>query len=580
MSTTRFRTTVTRADWIAAAVAVLLAVVVVLGVRLALAQIDLQLRRQTTESLRSVVATTWAGIALWREGIEAEIAVLAQSPELVAAVETLLEQSSRASAEQSTFARLQPPPSAIVHAYQSKGFAVVRPDGPWIARFPPNGLEDGQAVDHDLIEAALDGEITVRLSSAAGEQVQTMLVAVAPVRDRIHRIIAALVLYLDPMPGLTDMTRLGRPGTTGETYVFDRDGRILTSSRFRNPDGSPSGSSDSFDSRALSGALRSADPVRFERLVAGTSASQIRVNPEGYLDYRSVDVLGAWSWLPELDIGIAAEIDSSEALGPFRSIRTLTLSMLAVVGASFLALLAVLVSRGRAHARAAALLEAAQARSEILAMVSHDLRAPLHNVLLCSEVIAVDAGGRAASTAAASIKRSALGMSRLIADLSDVSEIKAGRLQIERRACEVRALLEDVRTTFAQDATARGIELEIDCPPDAGDIAADAGRLAQVLINLVGNAVKFTPAGGTVTVGATPLAAEVRFEVRDTGAGIAQDELPHVFERFWRATGSATKPGRGLGLYIAKKLVEAHGGRISVQRGDRTGTIFVFTIPR
>src|SRR5690606_20251668 len=104
----------------------------------------------------------------------------------------------------------------------------------------------------------------------------------------------------------TDMTRLGRPGATGETYVFDQDGRILTSSRF--PRLAPGASRGSLAKAAESRTPSSPDPVRFKGLVAGPSAPQIRVNLDGYLDYRSIDVLGAWSWVPELDIGIAAEI--------------------------------------------------------------------------------------------------------------------------------------------------------------------------------------------------------------------------------------------------------------------------------
>lgn len=576
MGTKDFHTSAARADWVAAAVAVLLALVVVFGVKWALDQIDLQLRQQTTESLRSMVATTRAGIALWREGIEAEVAVLAQSSALVAAVDSLLTPRSADAADQETVLGVHLPSSTFLHAYRYTGFAVVRPDGERIAGFPPDDF--APPVHAELIGAALAGRITVRLSSGEEEHLRTTLIAVAPVRDKSHRVVAALALYLDAMPGLTDMTRLGRPGATGETYVFDQDGRILTSSRF--PRLAPGASRGSLAKAAESRTPSSPDPVRFKGLVAGPSAPQIRVNLDGYLDYRSIDVLGAWSWVPELDIGIAAEIDSSEALTPFRTIRTLTLAMLAAVGASFLGLLVVLASRERAHARAAALLQAAAARSEILAMVSHDLRAPLNNVLLCSEVIAADAAKDTSRAVAASIKRSALDMSRLIADLADVSEIKAGRLQVEKSACEVRALLDDVRATFAQDATAHGIALVVDCPAEAGSIAADSGRLAQVLTNLVGNALKFTPQRGTVTLSAQALQTAVRFEVRDTGAGIPEEELPHVFEQFWRATGSALKPGRGLGLYIAKKLVDAHGGRIWVQRGEPAGTVFVFTIPR
>jgi signal transduction histidine kinase len=308
----------------------------------------------------------------------------------------------------------------------------------------------------------------------------------------------------------------------------------------------------------------------------------IGVDTSGYLDYRGIPVLGAWSWDDRLGIGIANEVDRDEALTPFRAIRMLTLSMLTVIGMSLLALLVLVVSRARIRSTNYALEQAGKARREVLGMVSHDLRSPLHHVLLSADLIGLETHRDVVAAAAAAIQRSGRYMERLIADLLDVFEIGEGRLRIEKKPCDVASLLGDLRESFGDEARARGIGVVVDCPADIGSVRADPERIMQILVNLVTNALKFTPSGGVVSVRAASFPNEMRFEVSDTGPGIPKDELPRVFEQFFRATESASgrQPGRGLGLYIAKVLVEWHGGRIWAESPERRGTAFFFTIPR
>jgi signal transduction histidine kinase len=131
---------------------------------------------------------------------------------------------------------------------------------------------------------------------------------------------------------------------------------------------------------------------------------------------------------------------------------------------------------------------------------------------------------------------------------------------------------------FSESARAQGIQLSVAYPADAPLLPADPDRIVQVLSNLVGNALKFTPAGGEVAVAAAVLPREIRFSVRDTGPGIPEEARSHVFEQFWKTKASGRK-GKGLGLYIAKMIVERHSGRIWVQSDGRTGSVFHFTIP-
>jgi signal transduction histidine kinase len=173
------------------------------------------------------------------------------------------------------------------------------------------------------------------------------------------------------------------------------------------------------------------------------------------------------------------------------------------------------------------------------------------------------------------IRRTAQRMDRLIQDLLDVSRMEAGRFSVEQFPESVRSLIGETRELLGSIASQQGLSLVDDLPDYDVRVRADRARVLQVFSNLVGNAVKFTPAGGTVTISASVQQSAVKFEVSDTGVGIAEENLPHIFDRFWHS-GHTT--GSGLGLAIAKGIVEAHGGRIWARSSDR-GSTFAFTLP-
>jgi signal transduction histidine kinase len=169
-------------------------------------------------------------------------------------------------------------------------------------------------------------------------------------------------------------------------------------------------------------------------------------------------------------------------------------------------------------------------------------------------------------------------MKRLIQDLLDVTSIESGHLSLrpERHyAAEIVSESLDMQTPLAKSAS---LDLRVTVAPNLPDIWADHDRLLQVFENLIGNAIKFTRAGGQITLGAEASTGEVVFSVSDTGSGIAESDLPHVFDRFWQASHGARR-GAGLGLAIVRGIVEAHGGRIRVRSSAGQGTTFSFTIP-
>lgn len=222
---------------------------------------------------------------------------------------------------------------------------------------------------------------------------------------------------------------------------------------------------------------------------------------------------------------------------------------------------------------------AVQTRDEVLGIVAHDLRNPLGAILMNASLVQRQQPQSAPCwKPAESIQRAANRMNRMIQDLLDVTRMEAGRLTVERRETRTTQLIADALEAQRANAAAASVELRPVVSGEIPDILADRDRLLQVFENLIGNALKFTGRGGVVSVAAKPRDGEVVFSVSDTGAGIAADELPHVFDRFWQAH-SARRRGVGLGLAIVKGIVEQHGGRVWVDSEAGRGSTFSFAIP-
>ncbi|HUS29007.1 MAG TPA: ATP-binding protein [Kofleriaceae bacterium] len=240
------------------------------------------------------------------------------------------------------------------------------------------------------------------------------------------------------------------------------------------------------------------------------------------------------------------------------------------------------ISRAYREEREARLLadEATRAREEILSVVSHDLRNPLGAILMCASsllhVSADDSSGRI-RTNVERIHRQAERMARYISDLVDFAGIEAGRIRLERREHQVAEIVGAASELFGPIAAERGLKLETSILPDLPAIECDSERAVQVLTNLVANALKVTPKGGAVSIGAETKDNSVVFYVRDTGPGIEQEELPNLFERHWRSKSSNYK-GAGLGLSIARGIVSAHGGKIWAESQLGAGATFYFSL--
>lgn len=220
----------------------------------------------------------------------------------------------------------------------------------------------------------------------------------------------------------------------------------------------------------------------------------------------------------------------------------------------------------------------ARAREDVLGVVAHDLRNPLNLIQMTVELIIdeeLPAERRAEMLDIA--LRAARQMNRLIDDLLDTVRLQAGRLSLAVEEVSVNTILQQAEETFRPLADRRHVHFEADMREGA-IVRADPARVSQIVGNLVGNALKFTPEQGSVTLRATPDDKQVVFQVVDDGPGIPPDNMSHLFDNFWQARAHDRR-GVGLGLAIAKGLVEAHGGKIWVESKVDHGSTFSFSLP-
>jgi PAS domain S-box-containing protein len=225
---------------------------------------------------------------------------------------------------------------------------------------------------------------------------------------------------------------------------------------------------------------------------------------------------------------------------------------------------------------------AVSARDEMLGIVSHDLRNPVNAVKMLSSAIlrSGDDGGLPKDVAehATTMMRAAEQMDTLIQDLLDVTRIESGRMQISPQAVPFQDLVASTFDTLAPLAADGGVALQSVIPAALPAVDVDTGRITQVLSNLVSNAIKYTPRGGNVTLSASQERDVMQVCVADTGVGIAAEDLPRVFDRFWQSQRT-NRSGAGLGLTIARGIVRGHGGRIWIESTPREGTRVYFTLP-
>jgi PAS domain S-box-containing protein len=221
-----------------------------------------------------------------------------------------------------------------------------------------------------------------------------------------------------------------------------------------------------------------------------------------------------------------------------------------------------------------------RARSDLIATVSHEIRSPLTSVKGFTSTLLAKwdrFSDEQKKVMLQTINYDADRVTRLLGDLLDVSRLEAGRLELKRQEVDVVALATDAVMRLRLDVEQH--TLEVAFPYGFPKVTADPNRIEQVLMNLVENAIKYS-SPGRITVSGVDEGDSVRVRVIDEGEGIPADHLPHIFTKFYRRGSGERRSGTGLGLYICKGIIDAHGGELSVEKSDETGTVFAFTLPK
>lgn len=222
----------------------------------------------------------------------------------------------------------------------------------------------------------------------------------------------------------------------------------------------------------------------------------------------------------------------------------------------------------------------AQAREQILGIVAHDLRNPLNTIVASTDLLLHENLDRARQSELLEVAlRAGRQMNRLIGDLLDTVRLNAGKLALDLEDVPVAKVFHQAEEMFTPLAAKRHVRVEAIAPDNGVAVRADPLRVSQIVGNIVGNALKFTPEEGSVTMRASANGNHVTIQITDTGPGIAPSDLEHLFDNFWQAQRNDHR-GVGLGLAIAKGVVEAHGGRIWCDSTPGRGSTFSFTLPR
>ena len=220
-------------------------------------------------------------------------------------------------------------------------------------------------------------------------------------------------------------------------------------------------------------------------------------------------------------------------------------------------------------------------RRDFISNISHELRTPLASLKALTETLQDGAlsDPEAAPRFIGRIATEVDALTQMAQELLDLSKIESGQIELDRKPVSPEKLLSSAAERMKMQTERAGLVLSMECQPNLPQVSADAPRIEQVLVNLIHNAVKFTPPGGDVILMADTGENAVRFAVSDSGEGIPEDDVPRIFERFYRVDKSRAGGGTGLGLSISRHLVESHGGEIWAESVEGEGSTFYFTLP-
>lgn len=506
-----------------------------------------QSRKDLKKDLLNILHTTQKTILFWKATLQKDLDALAALPVLTQFI-------------QNPKAHQQLAQNALapwIKNHKILDFAIYTKDkhGKIISHFK----KDFQS--WPVIKQAMNGFFALDESVfIEGDAQKVILTAATPIKSQDGKTVGVLAFSIDAMEDFAELIQLGSLGTSGETYAVNQAGRLIT--------------------RKL--------PLKLKKdglnlLLSSMKQNKTSYDLEGYSDYNGIKVVGAWVWDQELKLGFGTEIDEKEAYRTHEMIQRLTWIMITTILVAMLVFIYFQNLRNRNIWKIYSLQETNRARKDLLSIVSHDLKNPLSILLMTNELLLktlppdVEASEKRRKLLQAG-NRAAEQMRRLITDLLDSAKIESGKLVIHPIKCDSKEIIQrslDALQTLVEE---KNIRIICDIPDNLPPLMADPERIAQVFSNLLSNAIKFSSHGGEIRIKVSHKDGVQEFSIQDNGVGMSEDDLTHLFERYWQAK-QTQKFGTGLGLMICKELVMAHGGRIWVNSILKQGTTFTFTLP-
>lgn len=571
-------------------------------------------KKALSVSLQTVLDTTRDALRVWAGQHRTNANSLAQLPDVREAAQALLTASTETQ-RQSLRVRMRSYLGPLISSYGYLGFAIIDTRGIRIGSLRTDNNGPVNFISRtvpDVFQKVLEGQpaITLPLKSdvsfvdlSGQERAEAVtMFALAPLRDLEGNILGALALRINPLQEFSGIFMRGRMGLSGETYAFNEDGIMLSESLFTDQLHAI-GLLSVNKTSTLNIALRDPgknlleDPGYYgrqtwplTRMATNATAGKAGMSLEPYPDYRGVPVVGAWLWDEVLGFGIATEMDADEA---YASLDTSKYAVRLFAAVVILLLIVILMlqqkSAKMAEQKKAELLvekekaeEANRAKMEFLTAMSHDMRTPLNTMVGFAQLLHAGlAKEEDEKKYLEFIVRSGQHLHNLLNEVMEFAKLDIGELRLAISSCSSKELVEEAMSMVEALSKTDGISLYVDSdlsslPP----VRADRTRACQVLVNLLTNAIKYNRVEGQVHITVNFEGDHLQFAVRDTGRGIPRDQMKSLWEPFNRLGAESTAiEGSGIGLALAKAIVEGMNGRIGAESTEGVGSCFWFTLP-